>query len=438
MSDAIGIDMAVVLVAAMFLLLGAGLWVGLSLLAVGVIGIMLFSTRPAGDAMATTIWSSLTSWTLTPLPLFIWMGEILHRSRVAESLIRALEPWVRRVPGRLLHVNVLGCTIFAAISGSSAATCATVGRITVPELRKRRYSETMVVGSLVGSASLGLLIPPSIIMIVYGVAANVSITKLFVAGVLPGLLLAAVFAAYVAFVGVLRPSGERGQAPASGLGEVVARSLGLVPPAALILAVLGAVYTGVATATQAAAIGVVGALVISALQGRLAPAVFWESLMSAARTSAMILLILGGSSVLTLSMGFTGLPRDLAAWIGGLGLSQAELLVAFTLFFVVLGCFLDGISVVVLTMAILLPVIHTAQFDLLWFGIYMVIVVEMAQITPPIGFNLFVAQGLTGHEIGFVSRAAFPFFLLMVGVVAVLYFVPEIVLMLPAAMEPRG
>jgi C4-dicarboxylate transporter, DctM subunit len=428
--------LVMVFMVVLFGLLGSGVWVGLSLLGVAWVSMELFTTRPAGDAMATTIWGSLSSWTLTALPLFIWMGEVLFRSRLSEELFSGLAPWMGKLPGRLLQTNVVGCAIFAAISGSSAATCATIGKMAIPELRSRKYPETMVVGSLAGSGTLGLLIPPSIILIVYGVATDVSIAQLFIAGVLPGVMLAALF---MGFIGVWSLINAH-QVPPDDIRmtfvQRIKASRGLIPVVLLILFVLGSIYGGYATATESAALGVVGALLLSWWQGTMNWGTFVASLLGATRTSAMIMLILAGSSFLSLAMGFTGLPRNLAQWIGSLNLSPSQLVLALTVFFMLLGCFLDGISMVVLTMAVLLPMVQQAGFDLLWFGIFIVIVVEMAQITPPVGFNLFVLQGLTGHSILFVARAAVPYFILMTVAVAIIVLFPDIATFLPSQMHP--
>lgn len=429
------IEATIVLIVALFLFLGTGIWIGLSLLGVALAGMWLFTTRPAGDAMATTIFGAASSWTLTALPLFIWMGEILFRTRLSQDMFRGLAPWLSRLPGRLVHTNVIGCAIFAAISGSSAATCATIGKMTIPELKKRGYPDSIALGSLAGSGTLGLLIPPSIIMIVYGVAAEVSIAKLFIAGVIPGIMLAALFMSYVAGWSLLNRSKIPPNDITMSFGQKLWESRHLIPVVLLIGLVLGSIYTGVATATESAALGVVGALVLSAVQGSMNWRTFCDSLMGATRTSCMIALILAGSSFLSLAMGFTGLPRHLAEWIASLHLSPGLLILALTIFFMILGCFIDGISMVVLTIAILLPVVQQAGFDLIWFGIFVVLVVEMAQITPPVGFNLFVLQGMTGYSIFYIGRIAFPYFLLMVIAVAITYFVPEIVNFLPSQMQ---
>jgi C4-dicarboxylate transporter, DctM subunit len=423
------------LIGALFLILGSGVWIGLSLSGVAWIGMQLFSARPAGDAMAVTIWGSSSSWTLTALPLFIWMGEILFRTRLSQDMFRGLAPWMQNLPGRLLHVNVVGCAIFAAVSGSSAATCATIGKMSLPELRKRGYPEIMSVGSLAGAGTLGLLIPPSIIMIVYGVTADVSIADLFIAGVIPGIMLALIFSSYIAFWSLRHPELiPPADAPMS-FAQKISESRNLIPVILLITAVLGSIYAGIATATEAAGLGVVGALVLSTVQGSMSWATFKESLMGGTRLYCMIAMILAGAAFLTLSMGYIGLPRHLAEWIATLGLSKFQLIMALTVFYVILGCFLDGISMVVLTMGVIMPTIQKAGIDPLWFGIFIVIVVEMAQVTPPVGFNLFVMQGMTKHQIGYIAKAAFPFFMLMVVMVLLLYAFPQIVTFLPAQMK---
>ena len=430
-------DLAItgLLVLSLFHILGSGVWIGLTLSGVAWIGMQLFSSRPAGDAMAVTIWGSASSWTLTALPLFIWMGEILFRTRLSQDMFKGLAPWVQGLPGRLLHTNVVGCTIFAAVSGSSAATCATIGKMTLPELTRRGYPEHMVIGTLAGASTLGLLIPPSIIMIVYGVMADVSISRLFVAGVLPGLLLAGLFSGYIMLWALRNPGAIPEATERLSLRQKLAASRALIPVVLLIAAVLGSIYTGIATATEAAAVGVMGALVLSALQGSLNWASFRDALMGATRLYCMIALILSGAAFLTLSMGYIALPRHLAEWIASLGLSQAQLILALALFFIVLGSFLDGISMVVLTMGVLMPTVQAAGIDPIWFGIFVVLVVEMAQITPPVGFNLFVLQGMTGRQLTWISKVTLPMFLLMCAAVALIYVFPAIVTWLPQQMS---
>ncbi|WP_353238684.1 TRAP transporter large permease subunit [Limnohabitans sp.] len=423
------------LVLTLFLILGSGVWIGLTLSGVAWVGMQLFSARPAGDAMAMTIWGSASSWTLTALPLFIWMGEILFRTRLSQDMFKGLAPWMQALPGRLLHTNVVGCAIFAAVSGSSAATCATIGKMTLPELQRRGYPQDMVIGTLSGSGTLGLLIPPSIIMIVYGVAADVSIAQLFIAGVLPGLLLAGLFSGYIIYWSLRHPDQIPPRDTPMSFMQKLKASSSLIPVVLLIAAVLGSIYTGFATATEAAAVGVVGSLALSAMQGTMSWSVFKQALMGATRLYCMIALILAGAAFLTLSMGYIGLPRHLAEWIGGLGLSPFALIMALMVFFILLGCFLDGISMVVLTMGVLMPTVQKAGIDPIWFGIFVVFVVEMAQITPPVGFNLFVLQGMTGKQLPYIARVSMPMFFLMVGAVLLIYFVPGIVTWLPTQMK---
>ncbi|NDW00213.1 TRAP transporter large permease [Salipiger sp. PrR002] len=423
---------AISLVALLLVTLASGLWVGLALVGVGVIAMELFTPRAAGDAMALTIWGATSGWTMVALPMFLWMGEILFRTKVIDNVFRGVAPWADMIPGRLLHVNVFSCAIFAAVSGSSAATCATVGRMVVPELHKRGYPERLMVGTLAGSASLGLLIPPSVIMIVYGVAADVSIVKLFIAGIIPGLVLTLAFSGYVMGWAMLNPA----QVPSAGfrmsLSEKIRGSAGLLPVILLIATVMGSIYMGIATATEAAIIGVVGALLLSALDGTLTYRSFCDGLMSSVRVYCMIGLILAGAAFLTLVMGFVGLPRQVAELIGSANLPPFALIMMLTVFFIVLGCFLDGISMVILTIAILLPTIQQAGIDLIWFGVYIVLVVELAQITPPVGMNLFVIQNITGVSIGRVAKASMPMFAIILGFLLLSYAVPGLVTWLPS------
>lgn len=414
--------------------LATGIWVAIALFGVALIAMMLLVSAPAGSVLATTVWGAANSWDLTALPMFIWMGEILFRSRLSEDMFAGLSPWMRNLPGRLLHVNILGCGIFAAVSGSSAATTATIGKMSLPELKQRGYDERMAIGTLAGSGTLGLLIPPSIILIVYGAATEQSIARLFVAGVVPGAMLCVLFMGYVAIWATFNASKMPEKEPQIPVWERVKSTRRLFPVIALIAGVIGSIYAGLAAPTEAAAIGVVLSLLLSWASGTLTKKSFTDALMGATRTSCMIAFILAGAAFLTVAMGFTGIPRELAGWIGSLGLSPLQLLAALTVFFIVLGCFLDGISVVVLTTSVILPMVEQAGLDLIWFGIYLVLVVEMSQITPPVGFNLFVLQGMTGHNIFKVARMALPFFLLMILAVVLIVTFPELALWLPQNM----
>ncbi|MHA3913499.1 TRAP transporter large permease [Halovulum sp. GXIMD14793] len=415
--------------------LASGLWIALALTGVAVVALVFFSNAPVGLVMATTFWGHSHSWSLAALPLFILMGEILLRSRLSRDMFNGLAPWLGGLPGRLLHVNVLGCAIFAAVSGSSAATAATIGKMSIPELRSRGYPEGLILGTLAGSATLGLLIPPSIILIVYGVATDQSIARLFVAGLLPGAMLVGLFGAYVAVRAWLNPDLIPKPDRSLPLKEKLWQSRGLIPVALLIAGVIGSIYSGLASPTDAAALGVLLAILLAVLSGSFTRQDFFDALLSAARTSCMIAFILLGAALLAVAMGFTGLPRNLAAWIGGMGLSPFVLLAVLTLFFILLGLFLDGISVVVLTTSIIMPMVKAVGIDPLWFGIYLVLVVEMSQITPPVGFNLFVIQGLTGIDILRIAAAALPFFVLLLVAVALITVFPQIVTYLPSAMS---
>jgi len=429
------IFLTIFFISLLLFLLGTGIWVALSMIAVSAIGMILFTTRPVGDAMATTIWGTSSSWTLTALPLFVWMGEILFRTKLSENLFKGLSPWLSKLPGGLIHVNVVGCGLFAAISGSSAATVATVGKMSIPELRKRNYPEKILLGSLAGSGTLGLLIPPSIILIIYGVTIEDSIAKLFMAGILPGIMLAVIFMLYVIFWSIINKNLMPKISENYSFSEKIKKSKQLLPVVLLIIAVIGSIYTGVATATEAASLGVVGALILSLFQGTLNKKSFQLSLLGATKTSCMIAFILAGSTFLSLAMGFTGLPRNLAIWIQELNLSPYMLIFILTIFYIILGMFLDGISAVVLTMAIIEPMIRQAGFDMIWFGIYLVIVVEMAQITPPVGFNLFVLQGMANKDMSYIAKSAFPLFILMILAVVIIIIFPEIALWLPEQMS---
>lgn len=426
--------LSIVLIVFLFLLLATGLWVALTLALVGVLGIALSSQASPGAVFATSVWGASSSWTLTALPLFIWMGEILFRTRLSADMFAGLAPWLGRLPGRLLHVNVVGSGIFAAVSGSSLATAATIGRMSLPELNKRGYDPYMSIGSLAGSGTLGLMIPPSIIMIVYGVAAEQSIPKLFIAGILPGLALVILFSGYIALWALLNPSKVPPDDLKVSLKTKIVSTLRLMPIISLIVAVIGSIYLGIATATEAAAVGVLGSLILAALSGALTWSSLSDSIMSAMKTSCMIALILSCAAFLGLAMDYSGVPRLLAEWITGMNLSPMQLIACLTVLFIILGCFIDGISIVVIVSSIILPAIKLAGIDLIWFGIYLVLVVEMSLITPPVGMNLFLLQSMTGKSLAFVSRAALPFFILLVLAVTLLWYVPGVATWLPSKM----
>jgi C4-dicarboxylate transporter DctM subunit len=428
------VALSLVLMLILFAVLGSGVWIALSLAICGFIAILTTAATPPGQVLATAMWSSSSSWDLTALPMFIWMGEILYRTKLADDMFAGLAPWVQRLPGRLLHVNVVGCAIFAAVSGSSAATCATIGRIALPELLKRGYDERMAIGTLAGSGTLGLLIPPSIILIIYATVTEQSVARLFIAGVLPGILLATLFMGFIAIWALANASRMPPPEPTVPLRERIYASRRLIPVALLILGVIGSIYGGLASATEAAVVGVFLSLALSWWSGTLTRQGFRDSLLGAARTSCMIAFILAGAGYLTVAMGFTGIPLALAEWISGFQLSSWVLLAALTAFYIMLGCFLDGISMVVLTTSIIIPLVQKAGFDLIWFGIYVVLVVEMAQITPPVGFNLYVLQGMTGRNIFTIGANALPLFLLMCVAVILVAAFPGLATWLPSTM----
>ena len=425
----------VILVACMLLMLTSGIWVALTLTGLAIIGLQLIGNDNIGLLLGTSSWSAVTGWSLTALPLFIWMGEILFRTRLSQDLFEGLSPVLSKIPGKLLHVNILSCGIFAAVSGSSAATAATIGRMTLPELSRRGYDDSMAIGTLAGSGTLGLLIPPSIILIVYGVAAEVSIARLFLAGALPGLVLIVLFMAYTTVWSILRDrSGAVVDDVTYSFKDKILALRKLIPIVILIGGVLGSIYQGIATPTEAAAFGVAGALLLSAVLGSFSIEGFLNSIAGAVRNSCMLGLILVGAHFLTLAMGFIGIPNALAEWIASLGLSPIELIIYLTVFFIILGCFLDGISVIVLTTSVVLPMVTQASIDLIWFGIFLVLVVEMSQITPPVGFNLFVIQSLTGKNIFYVAKAALPFFFMIASAIVLITIFPSIALYLPSLM----
>ncbi|MDE0157364.1 MAG: TRAP transporter large permease subunit [Gammaproteobacteria bacterium] len=422
------------LIFALLALLGLGVWVGLSLLATGMVAMLLFTDMNFGDAMATTIWSHSATWSLTSLPLFIWMGEILFRSKLSENLFSGLSPWLRRLPGGLLHVNILGCATFAALSGSSAATLTTVGKMTIPELKKHSYPASLALGSLAGAGTVGLLIPPSITLIVYGVTVEESIGRLFIAGIIPGLMLSLMFSSYVFGWGLLTPEGRSLREARATMAEKIRGLAHLLPVMILIGSVIGSIFFGIASPIEAAAVGVVGALVLSYFQGSLSVKTLVRSLDGTVQVMSMIMLLIAGSSFLALSMAFTGLPAELAGWIGRMNLSPTMLIAVLTLFFLFLGMFLDGFSMILLTMAILEPVVRSAGIDMIWFGVFIVLISEMALLTPPIGFNLFLVDAMSGAGIAKVSKAAFPMFLIMLLAVALLVLFPWLALWLPELM----
>jgi tripartite ATP-independent transporter DctM subunit len=426
---------SLVLAGLLLVLLASGFWIALTLVTVAMVLMAAFSTAPMGSLVASTMWDASWGWALTSLPLFIWMGEILFRSSLSRDMFQGLAPWMSRLPGRLLHVNIVGCGIMAAVAGSSAVTCATIGRMSVPELQRRKYPLNMTIGTLAGSGTLGLLIPPSIIMIVYGVTAEVSIARLFIAGVLPGLLLIAIFMGYTAIWSLINADKMPPPEPSVGLRQMLYGTRHLLPVALLIMFVVGSIYGGIATPTEAAAIGVIGALILAALSRTLNWETFRDGIMAAVRTSCMISFIIACAACLTIAVAFVDIPRNLAAWVDAMKLPPAALLAVLAVLILVLGCFLEGISIIVLTSSVMLPMVQAAGIDLLWFGIFIVILIEAAQITPPVGFNLFVLQSITGKNIVAVTWAAFPYLMLLIVLLVIITVFPQIVTTLPRLMS---
>jgi tripartite ATP-independent transporter DctM subunit len=431
------ISIALLLLVILTVLLAGGVWIGITLMACGYAGMLFVGGNvPPGSVLATTVWGNSASWSLAALPLFIWMGEILFRTKLSEEMFRGLAPWLNWIPGRLMHVNVLACGIFGSVSGSSAATCATVAKIALPELKKRGYDETVSLGSLAGAGTLGILIPPSIMMVIYAVQANVSIIQVFLAGFLPGLLVMALYSGYIVIWSLLHPDKQPPPEPPMTFRRKVRESAQLIPTMLLILLVFAALLFGWATATECAAWGVLGSLAIAWYHRMLNWESFWLSVMGATRVTCMIMLILAGASYMSTSMAYTGVPQALATWVGHFGLSPYALIAALTVMYIVLGTALDGISMIVLTTAVVIPMIKAAGFDLVWFGIFVVLVVEMAEVSPPVGFNLFVLQTMSGKDSNFVAKASLPFFFLLVLAVAIITVFPSIVMVLPRLAFP--
>ena len=432
------VEIAGLLLVFMFLLLAGGVWIALTLAIVGWVCFALFTGTPPGKNLFTAFWGSSSSWTLAALPMFIWMGEILFRTRLSREMFDGLAPWLNAIPGRLMHVNILGCGIFGSVSGSSAATCATVSKVALPELMKRGYDEKVALGSLATAGTLGILIPPSITMVVYAVAADASIIRIFLAGFIPGFILMALFSGYIAVWALMNPEKTPPPGPPMSFVEKIKASGNLIPVTLLIVFIVWVLVKGIASATECAAYGVLGSLAIAWWSGSLTWRNFWESLLSATRVSCMIMIILAGASYMSLAMGFTGIPRALAEWVAAMNLSPYMLIAVLAVLYILLGTALDGISMIVLTAAVVLPMIQKVGFDLVWFGIFIVLMVEIAEVTPPVGFNLFVLQNMTGRDSNYIALASLPFFAMLVVTIGIITVFPEVVTWLPdAVMGPE-
>ena len=421
----------IVLLVLLLLLLVGGVWIAVALAAVAWFGLQFFTSTPPDVNLFQSFWGSSASWTLAALPLFVWMGEILYRTRLSEEMFEGLAPWLGWLPGRLMHVNILGCAIFGTVSGSSAATCATIAKVALPELKRRGYDEKTCLGSLAAAGTLGILLPPSIIMVVYAVAAEVSIIKVFLAGFVPGFVLTALFSGYIIVWALLNPSKTPREDAKFTLMEKLYKTRLLIPCTVLIVFVVWVMVIGWATATEAAAYGVLGALAIAWWSGGLDRASFAASLMGATRLSCMIMFILAGASFLSSCMAFTGIPRALAEWVASLEPNKYMLIAILAGIYILLGTALDGVSMIVLTTSIVLPMVEKAGFDLVWFGIFIVLLVEIAELTPPLGFNIFVLQTMTGRDSNYVALASAPFFFMMVLCIALITLFPELATWLP-------
>ena len=435
--------LAAILIGVMFVFLLSSIWIGVSLFLTGIFGMLIYDHNlpPAisilnkiGNLLAGSIYDSLNSWSLAALPMFILMGEILHYSSISNKLFNGLVPWLCNVPGRLLHINVAACSLFAAVSGSSAATTATVGKITLEELDKRGYSKSLALGSLAGSGTLGFLIPPSIIMIIYGVLADVSIGRLFIAGILPGLMLATAYSLYIMVVALVDKNVVPKTKESYTWEQRMHALKELFPILLLITVVIGSIYGGFATPTEAASLGVLFSFILALYFKSFSMAILKLSLANTIKTTVMISFIIAGAGFLSQVVGFLGIARALSSFIASLGLTPLMLIVVVAVMYIILGMMLDGISMVVMTLPIVLPIITLAGFDALWFGIFLVFMVEMSQVTPPVGFSLFVIQSISGESIGYIIKATFPFFLIMVLITTVVTLFPEIVFYLPNQM----
>jgi tripartite ATP-independent transporter DctM subunit len=425
------LEIALALAAVLLVLLGGGVWIAVALGITAWIGVAFFTRTKPEINVVTSFWNTGSALQLASLPLFIWMGEILYRTKLSEQMFAGLSPWLNWLPGRLMHVNVLGCGIFGAVSGSSAATTATIAKIALPELMKRGYHEKTALGTLSGAGTLGILIPPSITMVVYAVAADVSIVRIFLAGFIPGFILMALFSGYLIVWSLANPALTPPPEPAMSFTEKLNASRQLIPVLLLTALVFWVLLAGLATANEAAAYGVLGALILAAVSGTLTWRNFMDSVYGATRLTCMILFILGAAAFLTVTMGFTGIPKALAEWVGTLNLSPYTLMAVLTLVYVLLGTALDGVSMIVLTTSIVIPMVQKAGFDPVWFGIFIVLLVEIAEVTPPVGFNLFVLQNMSGRDSMTVAKASLPFFFLMVAAVGLIVVFPGIVTWLP-------
>ncbi len=429
-----------VLVVLMFAVFAAGLEVALALGLVGVLGLLWFKGWTIGlGVVGSVAWSNATSFSFVAVPLFVFMSAILLHSGIGRGLYTAMARWVAFLPGGLAVASVFSCAVFAAVSGSSVATAATIGMIAIPEMERRGYSKPLICGSIAAGGTLGILIPPSIPMIIYGVMTETSVGKLYIAGVIPGIVLTLVFAGYVIGWALVYPaSAPRAAEDHVPLIEKL-RSLGQVGPVAiLIVVVLGSMYLGIVTPTEAAALGSTVSLGLAAL----ARGLTWQALRMAfqetVRTTSMVMLIIILAAVFSHVIALIGAPKALFSAITGLGLPTGALFLLIFGVLLLIAYALEELSVMIIILPILFPLVTGLGFDPVWFGIIMVVWLEIGFITPPVGLNLFVIQGLVrGGSARDITLGTTPFVLLMIGLVALLYFVPDLALWLPRRMSPR-
>lgn len=415
---------------AMLLLMFLSMPVAVAILAVGGVGGYMAYGMPLIETMGGVVWGTLNNPVMTAIPLFMLLGELLLRGGIADKMFVALAVWLGRLPGGLLHTNIGTCALFSATSGSSVATAATVGTIALPALAERNYPIRPSLGTLAAGGTLGILIPPSVNLLVYGSLANVSVGQLFIAGVLPGLVLTALFMAYVA---IRYPNAGRSEQDSKVSNAEKCRLLRyLVPPAIIFGIVMGSIYGGLATPTESAALGVMSAFFFVWRNGRLNWSLLETCFIQSARTSGMVILVIVCALLLNVTLSMTGGTQAITKWVTSLGLSPTALLLFFILFYVVLGMFMDAMSMLVLTVPIAVPMINALGIDPVWFGVFIVVMCEIGLITPPVGMNLFVVQGVRrGGDFNDVVWGAVPFVIIMIIFAALLILWPNIALFLP-------
>ena len=401
---------------------------------VGVVGGLMTFGWPLLSSVGPVAWGTQNENILTAIPLFILLGELLLRSGIADKMYGALSLWLGRLPGGLLHTNIGCCSLFAATSGSSVATAATIGTVALPALDDRNYPKRQALGSLAAGGTLGILIPPSVNLLVYGSLTNISIGQLFIAGIIPGVLLTLLFMAYIA-ISNLRSDAVILDEPAP-LGRKL-RALGaLLPPAVIFVVVMGSIYFGIATPTESAALGVVAALVLVAREGHLKWSLLHHCFVNTARTTGLVLLIILGAFILNVTLALVGAAQVMTAWVTSFGLQATGLLLVLIVFYLLLGMFMDVLSMQVLTIPIAVPIVTQLGVDPVWFGVFIVLMCELGMITPPVGMNLYVVQGVRqdGGDFTDVMWGAVPYAILMLAFTCVLIAFPELVLWLPRTM----